>query len=150
VSQALAQRLAPLTPRRLRLTATALVVLALAYGTGFGGDKDFPFGPLRQFASSSGPNSQVKQFAFIGTDAAGHQITLSPSLIGLHEALVLSDASEFEDHPDRLRNFATARRERKPTDPALVKVALVETLYVLHDRRVTTDSRQTVAEWTAS
>ncbi|MGH3659186.1 MAG: hypothetical protein ACRDUA_21260, partial [Micromonosporaceae bacterium] len=60
--------------RAWRLAATAAVLLALAYGTIWGADRHFPFGPMVQFAFSVDPNGQIRSVYIEADTTAGDRV----------------------------------------------------------------------------
>ncbi|HKE52248.1 MAG TPA: hypothetical protein VKE25_12140, partial [Actinomycetes bacterium] len=78
----------PTTGRAWRLAATAAVLLALAYGTIWGADRHFPFGPMVQFAFSVDPNGQIRSVYIEADTTTGVrvQVPLTSEGVGIPRA----------------------------------------------------------------
>ena len=127
----------PTTGRAWRLAATAAVLLALAYGTIWGADRHFPFGPMVQFAFSVDPNGQIRSVYIEADTTTGVrvQVPLTSEGVGIPRAEIEGQLPAIERDPSLLQAIALAQRRRHPDQPQFRRLYLMVDIIQLHDRR---------------
>ncbi|GIG58301.1 hypothetical protein Lfu02_26730 [Longispora fulva] len=129
---------------RLRVTITTLVAVALLLGTLFGSDDDFPFGPIRMYATTDALDAPVRDTRVTALDDSGAVLELDERDTGLRRAEVEGRLGL----PDLPRLLAEAYARRNPAAPALRRVTIVVTWHELHAGQPTgRTSEETVASW---
>ena len=138
-----------LTPRSRswRLAVSAVVVVLLAVGTFWGSDDDFPFGPLRMYATSTSPNGRVGLTAVWGTTVTGEDVKISPGALGMRNAELEGQLPRLVDNPHLLGALARTYHERFPDRPEFVHVRLQRNYKDLEDGEVVGRHTVVVAEW---
>ena len=137
----------PARSRSWRLAVSTLVVVLLAVGTFWGSDDDFPFGPLRMYATSTNPSGRVGLTAVYGTTADGDDVKISPTALGLRGAELEGQLPRLIDHPELLGALARTYHDRFPDEPEFVHVRLQRNYKELEDGVVVGRHSIVVAEW---
>jgi hypothetical protein len=127
-----------------------LGLTALVYGTIWGTDDDFPFGPMVQFAFSVDPNGEIRS-TFIEADTTiGERVRvrLSAAGVGIARAEIEGELEKIRKDPSLLQGIAEAQRRRHPSGSQFTRLYLrVQVTRLLHGlaagRHV-----ETVAVWT--
>jgi hypothetical protein len=137
--------------RAWRLAATAAVLLALAYGTIWGADRDFPFGPMVQFAFSVDPNGQIRSVYIEADTTVGDrvQVPLTAEGVGIPRAEIEGQLPAIENNPSLLQAIAVAQRHRHPDQPQYRRLYLMVDIIQLHDRRPAGHEVNQLAVWDA-
>jgi hypothetical protein len=114
----------PRGARRRRLAATAAALAALAYGTLWGTDDHFPFGPLTQFAFAADPNGTVADLYVEADTTAGTRVRvlLTPDGVGLGRAEVEGQLDDVRRDPSWLQGIADAQARLHPEQPRYTHV----------------------------
>jgi hypothetical protein len=135
--------------RAWRLAAAAAVLLALAYGTIWGADRYFPFGPMVQFAFSVDPNGQIRSVFVEADTTAGDrvQVPLTSEGVGIPRAEIEGQLPAIENDPSLLQVIAIAQRHRHPQQPQYRRLYLMVDIIQLHDRRPTGHEINQLAVW---
>lgn len=135
--------------RAWRLAAAAAVLLALAYGTIWGADRHFPFGPMVQFAFSVDPNGQIRSVFVEADTTAGDrvQVPLTAEGVGIPRAEIEGQLPAIENDPSLLQVIAIAHRHRHPDQPQYRRLYLMVDIIQLHDRRPTGHEINQLAVW---
>ncbi|KQS73827.1 hypothetical protein ASG41_01565 [Modestobacter sp. Leaf380] len=121
------------TGRRARLAAAALVLALLLGGSLWGDDDEFPFGPFRMYSTRAAPDAPVVSTRVVGLTAAGDEVRLSGGEVGLRRAEFEGQLPRFVADPALLGLVAETYEQQHPTDPALVRVEVVQRRFVLED-----------------
>lgn len=140
------------SPRARRaLVAVTLVVTAfLLWGTFWGSDDHFPFGPFRMYANASDTNGVVRSARVEAVDATGRRFKLSDASTGMRRAEVEGQMPRFREDGDRLEAVAEAYHARHPDAPKLVLVEILQRRYHLVDGKPSGEVTEVqVAAWAA-
>jgi hypothetical protein len=137
----------PPRARSWRLGVSTLVLVLLALGTFWGSDDDFPFGPLRMYATSTSPSGRVGLTAVYGTTARGDEVKISPTALGMRGAELEGQLPRLIDHPELLGALARTYHDRFPDEPEFVHVRLQRNYKDLEDGEVVGRHSVVVAEW---
>lgn len=136
---------------RRRLLATAVVVALLLGGTFWGQDDDFPFGPLRQYSTSTDPNGLVWVTHVYGRFADGVERVLVEDDIGLRIAELDGQLDRMRADPELLRPLADTYRDRHPDGPELIRLRVQRDAKRLEEREVVGRRTRIAAEiWVAT
>ena len=102
--------------RAWRLAAVALVLGALGYGTVWGTDDHFPFGPLTQYAFAADPDGSVPDLYIEAETALGtrERVVLSPQGAGIVRAEIEGQLDLIRRDPSRLQAVADAYHRLHP------------------------------------
>jgi hypothetical protein len=111
--------------RSVRLAVTFVVAAIVLYGTVFGQDDLFPFGPFRMYATADKLDSPVADTRFELIDTTGTVINLTQDNTGIRRAEIEGQIGSFEAHPTLLRIIDDAYVARNPDAPAAVTVQIV-------------------------
>jgi hypothetical protein len=134
--------------RWIRVAFTFAAAVLLVWGTFWGDDDDFPFGPFRMYASAPGSNEAAKDSRVEGVDVAGRVVPLTENNSGIRRAEIEGQQSAYVADPSRLREVADAYAVRNPGAPALREVRLVIRWHgVKHSRPTGTWTDQVIADW---
>jgi hypothetical protein len=121
------------TGRRVRLTATAVLLALLLAGTVWGNDDEFPFGPFRMYSTRADPNAPVVSTRVVGLTAAGEEVPLSGGEVGLRRAEFEGQRFRIADEPQLLGLLAASYAEAHPSAPDLEVVQMVQRRFELVD-----------------
>jgi hypothetical protein len=135
--------------RTARALVTAAAVGLLLYGTVFGADDMFPFGPFHMYSRYYPATGYVTGTTVKAVNAAGHEVTVTESDTGLAHGAVEGHLKAFEADPSRLASLADAFHRRHPNAPPFVVVRIVQQRWQVRDRRVVGHSTATLVEWHA-
>ncbi|MCI0686054.1 MAG: hypothetical protein L0Y54_02275 [Sporichthyaceae bacterium] len=135
--------------RAWRLAATVAVLLGLAYGTIWGSDQHFPFGPLVQFAFSVDPDGQIRSVFIEADTTAGTRVRvpLTSEGVGIPRAEIEGQLPQIERDPSLLQGIAVAQRRRHPDQPQYRTLYLMVEITQLQDRRPAGQSVDQLAVW---
>jgi hypothetical protein len=132
------------TGRRVRLAASALVLLLVVGGSLWGSDHDFPFGPFRMYATAGRPTGAVRTASLVGI-RHGKRFTLQPETVGLRRAELEGQYPRFQSDPRVLAGVAEAY-ERKGV--RLDELRLVERVRrIVNRKRVPGSTGHVLAVW---
>lgn len=112
--------------RAARLAATGAVLAALAYGTVWGTDDHFPFGPLTQYAFAADPDGAVPDLYIEAETAAGarEKVRLDAAGAGIVRAEIEGQLDAFRRDPSRLQAIADSYHRLHPEAPRYVALHL--------------------------
>ena len=118
-----------------RLAISAVAIAALGWGTVWGSDDHFPFGPLVQFAFYTNPDGYIDSHYIEADTTAGTRIPvrLSSEGVGIPRAEIEGQLARIMADPSILQTIAVAQRANHPEEPQFV------TLYLMRDRTILTD-----------
>jgi hypothetical protein len=133
--------------RRWRLAAAGAVLGLLAYGTVWGDDDHFPFGPMVQYAFAADPDGTVGDLFVEADDAAGRRVrvVLSPQGAGIVRAEVEGQLDRIRRDPSWLQALADAHARLHPGEPRYVRLHVRITHTRLRDGTVA--GVEDVATW---
>jgi hypothetical protein len=134
--------------RRVRLAASAVVVVLLLGGTVLGQDDDFPFGPFRMYATRQRLDGRTSWYRIEAVTARGDVRFVPGAAYGLRRAELEGQIPRFVADPALLGELAAAYAARRPGEPELVEIRLVRRSQPLAGGRPDgAPSDQLVAEW---
>jgi hypothetical protein len=135
--------------RRIRVVVAIVVAGLVLYGTVWGQDDLFPFGPFRMYATADKLNSPVADTHFQIVDKTGATIELTEVNTGIRRAEIEGQLGRFRTNPSLLRIIDDAYVTLNPAAPAAVRVQIIIRWYALKNGTETgTYTTQTVATWT--
>ena len=137
--------------RLIRVVAAVLVLLVITAGTVRGSDDDFPFGPLRMYATRDNPNGLISVVVVQAVDINGRVIDVTNlsgaprraelegqfSALQAEPTLFYPVAERYLHDGDRLRGGTTR----------IDQIRLVLREYPLHNGRVTSPVDRRVSTW---
>jgi hypothetical protein len=134
--------------RRVRAAATATLVALLLWGTLFGQDDAFPFGPFRMYATRDAPDGWVLSTRVEAVDRTGRVLVVPDTATGLRRAEIEGQAGRLARHPALLAALARAHDRLHPAQPPYDEVRVVQRRYRLRDSRPTGEqTERVVATW---
>src|SRR4051812_15871038 len=109
---------------RVRVAVTVAVVGLLLYGTLWGQDDLFPFGPFRMYSTADKLDSPVADTRFEGVLADGTVVVLNDQNTGIRRAEIEGQLPAIRQHPELLRSVDEAYLRRNPgaAKPAQIRV----------------------------
>lgn len=133
----------------VRLGIAGAVLGALLYGTVLGQDRDFPFGPMVQYAFYVNPNGEIDDTYLLARTAMGVQLRVDPTVdtIGVNRAQIEGQLGDFRSDPVLLARIAAAHTQRRPGEPRWTWLSLRQHVHVLHRGRIVRTDERTIATW---
>ena len=135
---------------RIRLIAAVVVFALITVGTVLGSDDDFPFGPLRMYATRDDPNGVVRQGVVLAVTRSGRVRDVTNTSGAPRRAELEGRMNEFAAHPDRFAAVAVVfvpRGNVSAKDP-VISIRLVRRGFPLHNGRSGPPVDVVVATWT--
>jgi hypothetical protein len=133
---------------RLRVGITFAVVALLLYGTLYGQDDLFPFGPFRMYSTADKLDNPVADTRFEGVQADGTVVALNQDNTGIRRAEIEGQLPKIREHPDLLRSVDQAYVERNPSAPKLTLIRVIVRWHALHNGKQTGEyTDETAATW---
>src|SRR5215831_18521408 len=111
--------------RRIRIGVTLIIAGLLLYGTLWGQDDLFPFGPFRMYATTDQLNAPVFDTRFELVDTTGATVQLTEVNTGIRRAEIEGQLTRIEQDPSLLRVIDEAYVSLNPHAPAPVKVEVI-------------------------
>jgi hypothetical protein len=111
--------------RRIRIAVTLVVAAVLLFGTLWGQDDIFPFGPFRMYASADKLNAPVADTRFELVDTTGATVELTQDNTGIRRAEIEGQLARFKADPALLRVIDEAYVSRNPHAPVAVTVRII-------------------------
>jgi len=134
--------------RRVRTGVTAALVALLLWGTLFGQDDAFPFGPFRMYATRDAPDGWVLSTRVEAVDRAGRVLVVPDAATGMRRAEIEGQVDRFRQDPALLAALARAHDRLHPGEPSYDEVRVVQKRYRLRESRPTgEESERVVATW---
>ena len=135
-----------------RTVLTVAALGGLAYGSIAGSNRDFPFGPMTQYAFYVAPNGVVKSTTVWADTTAGTHVhvVLGGHGVGIKRADVEDQLSAILADPSKLRPIATAQQRLHPDQPQYVKLYVVQRIYPLHNREPGPSYGKVLTTWTVT
>lgn len=135
-----------------RLAVSALALGLLGYGSAFGGDDLFPFGPMSQYSFRIDPQGEIRALWVEADLADGSHRRLDISSagdVGVARAELEGQLDKIIADPGRLAGLAEAWRRLHPDRPELRRVTIGQDVVELTDGRQGQRRSDTFASWTA-
>jgi hypothetical protein len=127
-----------------------VVAALLLWGTFWGQDDDFPFGPLRQYSTATDPNGLVWVTHAYGRFEDGIERPLLEGDVGMRIAELDGQLHRIRAEPELLLPLADAYHQRHPDGPRLVRLRLQRDAKDLEGREVVGRRTRIAAEvWVA-
>ena len=141
-------RLSP-AARRWRLAACGSALALLAYGTIWGTDDHFPFGPLTQYAFAADPDGTIGDLYVEADTTAGTRVRvrLSPEGVGIGRAEVEGQLDRIRRDPSWLQGIADAQHRLHPGEPRYTHLYVRVRVVQLRDGVAAGEHVEDVAEW---
>lgn len=133
--------------RSVRLTATALLLLGLVWGTFWGLDDHFPFGPFRMYSTTDEVDGPIRSLKFEGTTASGETFEIPSAHFGLRRAEADGQTERVRSDTEFLGVFVEAYERFNPGAPPLVRLRMFHRVDVLKGRRPVSQHEEEVAVW---
>lgn len=114
-----------------RLALATLALLLLLYGTFFGSDSDFPFGPFRMYATRNAPDGTVSSLRLEAVTAQSALIAVSAGAVGLRRAELEGSLPRMKDEPELMADIVARYAENNPDKPELVELRVVVRVHQL-------------------
>jgi hypothetical protein len=111
--------------RRIRLAVTVVVAALLLFGTLWGQDDMFPFGPFRMYATADKLNAPVANTRFELVDTTGSVVELTQDNTGIRRAEIEGQLTRFQRDPALLKVIDQAYVARNPHAAAAVTVRII-------------------------
>ena len=139
-----------LSPRQktARLAVALAVLAALALGTAWGDDDNFPFGPFRMYSVRNDPNGTVKETRIRGTSIDGRELRIPFRAFGLRRPEVDRQLWWFADD-DRLAEIMVQSYENSGSRPALSELRIIREVHQLRGGRPVGSFEMTLGVWRA-
>lgn len=136
--------------RAWRLGAAGAVLAALGYGTVWGTDDHFPFGPLTQYAFAADPNGTVPDLYIEAETSAGTRVKvkLSPDGVGIVRAEVEGQLDAIRRDPSLLQGIADAHHRLHPDEPRFLVLHLRIRHVRLRGGVAVGEETENVVDWT--
>ncbi len=132
--------------RRTRGAATVIALLLIAYGTVWGTDDHFPFGPFKMYARATKTTGVVATPFLVAVDAEGAELRIRSDVFGLRPAELEGQYPRLKDHPDLLGDLAIVYKATHP-GVDIVEVRLMRRRRHLVDSVVVDETTDEVAAW---
>ena len=136
--------------RALRLAASFVLLAGLLWGTFWGLDDHFPFGPFRMYSTTDEVDGPIRSVALEGTDSDGETFSIPTSRFGLRRAEVDGQVERILQDPDFLEHFVEAYENFNPDAPRLVRLRIFHRIDVLENRQPVDQHEEEIAVWERS
>jgi hypothetical protein len=132
-----------------RAAVTVAALGALIYGSVAGSNKDFPIGPMTQYAFYISPNGEVDSTTIWADTTAGThvKVVLGGHGVGIKRADIEHQLREIVADPSLLRPISTAQRRLHPGQSQYTRIYVMQRVYPLHDRVPGRPYDRTLAVW---
>lgn len=141
-----------MTPRSksVRLAASALFLIGLLWGTFWGLDDHFPFGPFRMYSTTDEVDGPIRSLMFEGTDVSGETFVIPSARFGLRRAEADGQVASVREDAEFLSYFAEAYERFNPEAPPLIRLRMYYRIDELEGRRPVAESEEEIATWERS
>ena len=136
--------------RRFRLIAAFLLFGGLLWGTFWGQDDHFPFGPFRMYATTDEVDGPIRSVVLEGTTDTGETFQIPTSRFGLRRAEVDGQVERIRQDSDFLRHFVEAYENFNPEAPQLIRLRIFHRIDVLENRQPVSQHQEDIAVWERS
>jgi len=127
-----------LSPRakRIRLLLSGVVILLLLWGTFFGDDDNFPFGPFRMYSTKQELDGEVRAIEMYARDESGEWTRLGFSAFGTRPADIEGQLGKLAEPPERILGWMVEAYENIHDEPFPYEVLEIrQRTYDLEDGR---------------
>lgn len=132
-----------------RLTLATLALILLLYGTFFGSDSDFPFGPFKMYSTRNAPDGTVNSLRLEAVTTEGELIGVSAGAVGLRRAELEGSLPRMKDEPELMAEIVARYAENNPSEPELVELRVVVRVHQLENGMKTGEYADEIrAVWT--
>ena len=137
-----------LSPRQktARVAVALGVLIALAFGTAWGDDDNFPFGPFRMYSVRNDPNGTVKETRIRGISSDGRELRIPFRAFGLRRPEVDRQLWWFADD-DWLAGILVQAYENRGGRPPLRELKIVREVHQLENGRPAGSLETTLGVW---
>jgi hypothetical protein len=142
----LRQTLSP-RARLVRVLLSGVVLVLLLFGTFWGEDDLFPFGPFKMYAGTSHLNDPVPLMKFEATTESGEEIEMRAAAFGLRPAEVEGQLDRVASNEALLTGMVRAYEDNHPDDAALISFRVKRGIFDMEDGRPVGYSEEVIAEW---
>jgi hypothetical protein len=121
-----------------RLGAVGAVAALLLYGSAWGQDDNFPFGPMNQYSFRTDPNGEIRALWLDADTAAGTHLRLniaSSADVGIARAEIEGQLDRIIAEPARLQELADAYARLHPDRPRLTGLTVGQDVTLLRRGR---------------
>lgn len=108
-----------------RLVLATIALLLLLYGTFFGSDADFPFGPFRMYATRNAPDGTVNSLRLEAVNAQNELIGVSAGSVGLRRAELEGSLPRMKNDPALMAEIVERYADNNPGKPPLIELHVV-------------------------
>jgi hypothetical protein len=131
----------------MRLLASAVLLGGLVWGTFWGQDDHFPFGPFRMYSTTDEIDGDIRSLKFEGTTATGEAMEIPSAHFGLRRAEADGQVASVRADHSFLRHFVEAYETKNPDAPSLVKLRMYHGIDILEGRRPVGYREEDIAVW---
>lgn len=114
-----------------RIVIAVLALIMLLYGTFFGSDSDFPFGPFRMYATRNAPDGTVNSLRLEAVTAQQELIKVSAGAVGLRRAELEGSLPRMKKEPELMAEIVQRYSVNNPDKPELIELRVVVRVYQL-------------------
>jgi hypothetical protein len=114
------------------------VAVLLFYGSAWGQDDLFPFGPMNQYSFRTDPNGEIRALWLAADTAAGNRFRLniaSSADVGIARAEIEGQLGRIIADPSQLQELAQAYARLHPDRPRLTRLTVGQDVRLLHHGR---------------
>jgi hypothetical protein len=136
--------------RAWRLGAVGAVAALLFYGSAWGQDDNFPFGPLNQYSFRIDRNGEIRALWLDADTAAGTHLRLDISSsedVGIARAEIEGQLDRIIAEPARLQELAQAYARLHPARPRLTRLTVGQDVTLLRDGRPSGTRTDVFTHW---
>jgi hypothetical protein len=126
------------------------VAALLLYGSAWGGDDQFPFGPMNQYSFRTDPNGGISALWLDADTAAGTHLRLniaSSADVGIARAELEGQFDRIRADPSRLQELAEAWARLHPDRPRLTRLTMGQDVTQLHHGRPAGRHTDVLTHW---
>ncbi len=136
-------------PVAWRSAVLAIGTLLVVWGTLFGNDVDWPFGPMSQFAFRVGRDDAIRSTFLQARTSKGNVmvVPITVSNLGIARAETEGQQNAIIRDPRLLGDLASSYHRLHPTEPGLTQLWLRERVTVLRNGRDAGQHVDTLVGW---
>lgn len=142
----------PASAKAWRLGAVAVVLALLGYGSAFGSDDEFPFGPMTQYSFRIDPNGEIRALWVEAdlADGSRRRLDISSSAdVGVARAELEGQLDRIIADPSRLAALAQAWARLHPDRPELLRILVGQDVVELSGGRQDGRRSEVFTTWDA-
>lgn len=133
--------------RVARLLCSAGLLGGLVWGTFWGLDDHFPFGPFRMYSTTDAVDGPIRSLQFEGTSHSGETFPIPSAHFGLRRAEVDGQVERIRRDPSFLTHFVEVYEELNPDEPSLARLRIFHGIDILEGRRPVSYREEDIAVW---